>query len=219
MAVDCPSGWSETTVRELVLAHFSGPSPTCDERQVRSAEEWGLLKTTAITWSGWDETAHKVPPETYWGNKRIEVHADDVLITKAGPRHRVAVVAHVSSTRPQLMVSGKMIGLRPDPALVLPQVLAGLLSMPLAQEFLDRRTTGMAESQVNFSNEVLLETPLCLPPMPEQLAIADVLAASARAVAAEQTKVDKLRLVTRGVMVDLLTGRVRATQITDGALA
>src|SRR5450631_3102431 len=138
------SGWTRYTVRDLIERKFTGPSPTCDERNISSADEWGILKTTAVTWSGWNESAHKVPPKSYWGNASIEVRAGDVLITKAGPRHRVGVVVHVASTRPHLMVSGKMVGLRPKSSKVMPTILAGLLSTQSAQDYLNRRTTGMA---------------------------------------------------------------------------
>ena len=69
-----PNGWTREAVRDLIVHHASGPSPTCDERNIASSEEWGLLKTTAVTWSGWDATAHKVPPRQFWGNSRLEVH-------------------------------------------------------------------------------------------------------------------------------------------------
>lgn len=89
-----PADWKCYQVRDLISHYFSGPSPTCQERPISSKEEWGVLKTTAITWErGWDWTRHKVPPKQYWNQPGIEVHEGDVLVTKAGPRHRVGVVA------------------------------------------------------------------------------------------------------------------------------
>ncbi len=199
-------GWCHTTVRDVTLRHFSGPSPTCEERNVQSDDEWGLLKTTAITWDvGWDEFAHKVPPEAYWGARELEVGAGDVLITKAGPRHRVAVVTDVPATRPHLMVSGKMIGLRPDPEVVLPSILAGALATPGPQKYLDQRTTGMAESQVNFANEALLNTPLQLPPMDEQRSIAAILADLDSAIRTTVGAIQKLRQMEQGLLETLTT--------------
>ncbi len=120
-----PSGWVRVTVSRLVEKHFCGPSPDCEERQIASDEEWGVLKTTAITWDGWNETAHKVLPRAYWGRHEIEVKTGDVLVTKAGPRDRVGVVVYVTSKPKHLIVSGKMIGLRLRHEEVLPQVLVG----------------------------------------------------------------------------------------------
>ena len=195
-----PEEWTQVHVRDLITKKFTGPSPTCEERPIASDDEWGLLKTTAVTWDGWREEAHKVPPASYWGNESIEVHAGDVLITKAGPRHRVGVVVHVRSMRPHIMVSGKMVGLRPRTSVVLPQILAGLLSTKAVQEYLNSRTTGMAESQTNFSDEALLCAKLILPTMPEQLRIVRILDAVDEQIAASRRILSKLRLESEGVL-------------------
>jgi type I restriction enzyme S subunit len=201
--------WTATPLRDLVTHVASGPSPTSEERPVRG-EEWGLLKTTAVTWEhGWRAAAHKVPPREFWGNKSLEVHPGDVVITKAGPRHRVGVTAFVDDTPPRLMVSGKMVLLRPDPEKVVPSVMALALAMPNSQKYLDHRTTGMAESQVNFSNSALLSCPVWLPPYKEQLRIAEILDTIDQAVKVAERFVVKLNAVRAGLTADLLSGRVR----------
>lgn len=212
------STWRTATVGDVVLRHFSGPSPTCEERTVRSAEEWGLLKTTAVRWEGWQPDAHKVPPRKYWGNRSIEVHAGDVLVTKAGPRHRVGVVVFVRVTQPQLMVSGKMVGLRPDPSVILPQLLSGILSTRGPQQHLERVKTGMAESQLNFSNSMLLATPLVFPQdLSEQRHIAVILDTVDEAIRQTEAMVEKLKKIKQGLLQDLLTrgigkdGKLRPT--------
>jgi type I restriction enzyme S subunit len=210
-----PDGWTQATVRNLIYQKFTGPSPTSEERPIASDEEWGLLKTTAITWKGWNEDAHKVPPRSYWGNASIEVHPGDVLVTKAGPRHRVGVVVHVGSTRPHLMVSGKMIGLRPRTAVVLPQVLAGLLATSAVQEFLNTRTTGMAESQVNFADEALLATRLNVPSIGEQRRIAEILDAVDAQIRSTQRIIEKLHSAESGMTAALLAPALSAARV-DG---
>ena len=199
------SEWLKTTVGDVVSRCYSGPSPTCEERNTRSQDEWGLLKTTAITWEGWNELAHKVPPRAYWLDRAIEVSPGDVLITKAGPRHRVGVVVDVPSTRPRLMVSGKMIGLTPNTTTVLPRILAGVLATRGPQKYLDQRTTGMAESQVNFTNEALLGTPIRIPVMHEQLRISQILDTVDDAIHSAQRLIAKLEQVKHGLLHDLLT--------------
>lgn len=196
--------WQPVTVRQIIEKHFCGPSPDCEERQIFKSDEWGVLKTTAITWSGWDERAHKVLPKAYWNQPDIEVHAGDVLVTKAGPRHRVGVVCYVPSTRSQLVVSGKMIGLRPKTSDVEPVVLAGLIAQQGPQKYIQDRTTGMAESQVNFANEVLLNTPLNLPPRKEQLVIAKISECIDTAIYETEAIIAKLKAVKQGLLHDLL---------------
>ncbi|WP_369188976.1 restriction endonuclease subunit S [Streptomyces sp. R08] len=202
MSNPVPLGWKQYYVSDLTSYHASGPSPTCEERQIHD-QEWGLLKTTAITWAGWDASAHKTLPRNYWNQPALEVRNDDVLVTKAGPRHRVGVVVHVNDhPQPHLIVSGKMVLLRPRTQLVLPNILASVLALPAPQKFLDERTSGMAESQVNFTNATLLQTPLTLPPMAEQQRIVEVLnAVDARLIRTRDVLL-RLEKVLEGLMTD-----------------
>ncbi|MEU8455415.1 restriction endonuclease subunit S domain-containing protein [Streptomyces griseoaurantiacus] len=154
----------------------SGPSPTCENRNI-VGNEWGVLKTTAITWGSWDPTQHKVLPEQYWGNEAARVRVGDVVVTKAGPRHRVGVATYVDKPSERIIVSGKMILIRPDPKAVDGRYLACYLSTPGPQSFLDSRKTGMAESQMNFANSDLLGMPLDLPSLENQHRISEFLEA------------------------------------------
>jgi type I restriction enzyme, S subunit len=200
-----------TRLRWVVKYTACGPSPTCDERNVESSEEWGVLKTTAIQWTGWREGEHKTLPEHFWGAKSLEVRKGDVIVTKAGPRHRVGVSSYVNETRPQLIVSGKMILLRVDDSAIDPRYLNWYLSTPRPQGYLNACKTGMAEAQMNFANEDLLGMEIQLPPIDEQRRIADFLDAEtaridhlaalqttartvvlARIVAYRDLKIDKL---------------------------
>jgi type I restriction enzyme S subunit len=202
--------WETKQVREVIFKHFCGPSPTCEERNIENAEEWGVLKTTAITWeNGWDWTKHKVLPRVFWNNPDIELRVGDVVVTKAGPRHRVGVSAWVDEVPKQIVVSGKMIGLRPDPSKANAMMLAAAIGSKAAQRYLDQRTTGMAESQVNFENTVLLETPIQIPKIEEQSAIATILPDMDAEIAALAAKLTKARQVKQGMMQELLTGRTR----------
>ncbi len=201
--------WKEVKVAEAIVDSFSGPSPTCLERNIQG-DEWGVFKTTCSTnEKGWDYTKHKVLPRAFWGMTRSLIEVGDTVITKAGPRHRVGVASYVNRTLDRLIVSGKMIGLRPKTTVVCPPFLALALSSKPTQEFLNQRTTGMAESQVNFENVALLETTLYLPPLKEQEAIAEALTVIDDELEALTAQVSKLRMVKEGMMQDLLTGKVR----------
>lgn len=202
---DAKQFWKSRPISALIERHFSGPSPTCEERSIGSDQEWGLLKTTAITWAGWNDRAHKVLPKAYWNHPELEVQVGDVVVTKAGPRHRVGVSAHVTSTPGKLIVSGKMIGLRPRQKHIVPRLLADFIGMPLVQRELDRATTGMAESQVNFSNRTLLSIEIPVPPASEQKLIANILDAIDDAILETDAVIEKLRTVQVGIIDDLLT--------------
>ena len=198
-------GWATNRVRNLIVDHASGPSPTCEERNIADDEEWGLLKTTAVTWNGWDATAHKVPPKHFWGNRKIEVQVGDVLVTKAGPRNRCGVVVYIPDTPPRLMVSGKMILLRPDRSRVDPVFLASTLATEEIQRFLDSRTTGLADAQLNFTNQLLLDTEIEFPALLEQCRIAALRLALDEAIEQTEALIAKTQQIKAGLMHDLFT--------------
>ncbi|MBR9785345.1 MAG: hypothetical protein GYB34_13430 [Gammaproteobacteria bacterium] len=201
-------------VKDVILKHMSGPSPTCEERTISAPSEWGLLKTTAIVWDGWNAKAHKVPPKQFWGNKNIEVKAGDVLVTKAGPRERVGVVVYVDETPSNLMVSGKMIGLRPNHREIDYRVLAALLSSEKVQRFLDARTTGMADSQLNFTNDLLLSTLIEMPPKHTHAKLGDLISTIDNNIRLTEALIDKYKQIKAGLMHDLFARGVTA----DGKL-
>lgn len=90
-----------------------------------------------------------------------------------------------------------MIGLRPKPEVVDARFLAGFLGTKEPQNYIHDRTTGMAESQVNFANEVLLDAPLRLPPVYEQHLIARVLDTLDTTIRETEALIVKLKAVKR----------------------
>ena len=205
-------GWEVTKVKDVVSRHFCGPSPTCEERNIEGDHEWGVLKTTAITWeNGWSWKAHKLLPPSYWDKTDIELRKGDVLVTKAGPRHRVGVSAWVDHLPSRIIPSGKMIALRPILKKVEPLMLAAAIASRETQIFLDQRTTGMAESQVNFENSVLLSAPISLPSIEEQSAISGICSDFDKEIRDLENKIDSLRGIKEGMMQQLLTGKIRLT--------
>ena len=207
-------GWNRKKVRTLITHHMSGPSPTCEERNMSDSSEWGLLKTTAVVWEGWNPNAHKVPPKIYWNNPKIQVKSGDVIVTKAGPRDRVGVVVYVDSTPPNLMVSGKMVGLRPDNRLIDGRVLASILSSDESQRYLDARTTGMADSQLNFANELLLEMEVDVPPIEQHIYIGAIASLLRTQITKTKALIEKYQQIKAGLMHDLFTRGIGA----DGKL-
>jgi type I restriction enzyme S subunit len=201
--------WEDAQVQDVIAGFFCGPSPTCEERNIRD-DEWGVLKTTAVTKeNGWNWTKHKTLPRVFWNKPHLELKKGDIIVTKAGPRHRVGVAAWVDFVPPRIIVSGKMIGLRPRREKVVPLMLVAAISAREAQIYLDQRTTGMAESQVNFENTALLEAPIRIPRIQEQTAIAEVLSDMDAEIAALERRRDKTRALKQGMMQELLTGKTR----------
>ena len=161
------SGWTRETVADVVESMDAGWSPQCDEIPA-SENEWGVLKTTSVQWCDFQPQYNKRLPATFAPRPELAVKKGDVLVTRAGPRKRVAVVAAVRDDFPKLTISDKLIRLHVVESKVEPRFLELSLCSPFSQEHLVQRKTGLADAQVNISQSILKATPFAYPPLPEQ---------------------------------------------------
>lgn len=69
--------------------------------------------------------------------------------------------------------------------------------------------TVQGSGQPNLNKDIVTGTLLALPPLPEQRRIAAILDAHDARIRAERAQLDKLRQIKKGLMHDLLTGKVR----------
>lgn len=159
--------WRRETVEDVILSMDAGWSPQCLETPA-SEGIWGVLKTTAVQWCNFRSHENKELPETLSPRPELAVRQGDVLVTRAGPRKRVGVVAAVRQDEPYLTISDKIIRLRTDTSKVDPRFLELSLASPFSQEHLVQRKTGLADAQVNISQAILRATPVAYPPISEQ---------------------------------------------------
>jgi type I restriction enzyme S subunit len=160
-------GWKRETVADVIKSIDAGWSPQCDDIPAQEGE-WGVLKTTAVQWCEFQPQHNKALPSALEPIPGLAVKEGDVLVTRAGPRKRVAVVAAVRHDAPLLTISDKLIRLRTDRAKIEPRFLELSLASPFSQEHLVQRKTGLADAQVNISQAILKATPVAYPPIPEQ---------------------------------------------------
>jgi type I restriction enzyme S subunit len=166
--------WKHETVADIIESIDAGRSPQCGDRPARKGE-WGVLKTTSVQWNDFRPNENKVLPPTLIPEPKFSVISGDVLVTRAGPRERVGVVATVRDEIKNLMISDKLIRLRPDSSKVDPRFLELTLSSSFSQEYLVRRKTGLADAQVNISQAILKSTPIAYPSVPEQIQVIEYL--------------------------------------------
>lgn len=160
-------GWKRETVEDVIKSMDAGWSPQCDDIPAQG-DGWGVLKTTAVQWCDFQPQHNKALPPTLAPIPTLSVKEGDVLVTRAGPRKRVAVVAAVRRDEPRLTISDKLIRLRTDRVKIEPRFLELSLASPFSQEHLVQRKTGLADAQVNISQSILKATPVAYPPLAEQ---------------------------------------------------
>ena len=160
-------GWSRKTVNDIIISMDAGWSPQCDDNPAKEGM-WGVLKTTSVQWCDFQPQYNKALPLTLTPIPALTIKEGDVLVTRAGPRKRVGVVAAVRQDNPKLTISDKLIRLRTNHSIITSRFLELSLSSSFSQEHIVQRKTGLADAQVNISQAILKSTPIAFPSLAEQ---------------------------------------------------
>ena len=216
MSERVPEGWKRLDLEDGVSALISGQSPNRKENRA-SGDAFGILKTTAIDWGRFDEQQNQEVLDDFEPNKKHLVLENDILITKAGPAHRVGVVAQARNLTSNVLVSGKMTAVRVNDQF-LPDFLTYALCQEDAQNHLKANTTGMAVSQTNFTHDALLRVPILSPSLLEQKKIASILTSVDEVIETTQKQIDKLQDLKKATMNELLTKGIGHTEFKDSGL-
>ena len=172
-----PTGWERGTISDVLVLQDNGKllkqgwSPRCKKHPARTDADWGVLKTTAIQSGTFEAEHHKALPDSLLPRPHLEVAAGDLLLTCAGPRSRCGVPCLVRSTRPRLMISGKMYKMQVSPWVDPSLAEAWLLSTDV-QKAIDRMKTGGSDSGLNLTQGRFLQLPFLVAPLAEQRRIA-----------------------------------------------
>ncbi|MFG1284521.1 restriction endonuclease subunit S [Xanthobacter autotrophicus] len=160
-------GWTASNVNEVAQSLDAGWSPQCEDAPANEGQ-WGILKTTSVQWCEFWPHENKRLPLSAAARVELSVKAGDVLVTRAGPMKRVGVPATARKDHPNLMISDKLIRIRPKLDMINPRFLEYALSSPQAQGHLIARKTGLADAQVNISQSILRATPFSYPSLEAQ---------------------------------------------------
>jgi type I restriction enzyme S subunit len=165
---ELPNGWEWENLNSLITIMDAGWSPACPPEASPNNDVWGVLKTTAVQNMEYREYENKVLSESKEPRPQYEVKVGDILITRAGPKNRVGVSCLVQKTRPKLMISDKIIRFHLIEVGISDRYISLCLNAGPTAEFLESAKSGMAESQMNISQDKLKAAPIPLAPIEEQ---------------------------------------------------
>jgi type I restriction enzyme S subunit len=161
-----PLGWEWTQTGHLVNDSEAGWSPTCIGSPRRSGH-WGVLKVSAVSWGAFDANANKELPADLAPRPEYEVQDGDFLLSRANTEELVARSVVVGVAEPKLMLSDKIIRLEVS-SLMSRDFLNLCNNANHARAHYIANASGTSSSMKNVSREVVLRTPVPLPPIAEQ---------------------------------------------------
>lgn len=164
---EVPKGWVWCRLGDIIFDTDAGKSPHCEKRNVTD-NEWGVLTTTSIQINKFEEDENKILPPNYKINHEQVVELNDILITRAGPLNRTGISCVVKNITKNLILSDKTIRLKYPNKLISPDFITLAINSPMVRNLLILKMSGMAESQVNISQERLKSIVFPVLPTTEQ---------------------------------------------------
>jgi type I restriction enzyme S subunit len=200
---EIPDNWVWCRLGEMIYDTEGGKSPNCQNLPAES-DQWGVIKTTAVQEMIFLENENKILPEKFVVNPKHVVENGDVLITRAGPKNRVGIVCCVENLSLNLILSDKTIRILHNKTFVNSKFMALALNSPLIKPIIESKMTGMADSQVNISQDNMKKFSIPLPPLPEQQRIV--------------AKLDELMQLCDGLEASIRQSQAQNTQLLQQVL-
>lgn len=204
-----PAHWESITLDEAISTIDAGWSPACFPSARDDESKWGVLKTTAVQVLRFLPHEHKELPASLDPRPQYQIKVGDILITRAGPKNRVGICCVVDAAPARLMISDKLIRFHIIDDLINPRFVALCLSAGEPGRIVERLKSGMADSQMNISQDKLRSITIPLPPIEEQQRILTKIEAFMTVVDAYSERLrksERLAEQVANVAVSALTG-------------
>ncbi|MBW4608002.1 MAG: restriction endonuclease subunit S [Hassallia sp. WJT32-NPBG1] len=205
-----PKDWEVKAVEQILTGIDAGKSPDCPDIPAQS-DEWGVLKVSAVRPDGFRAEENKVITNSVYINAAYEVKDGDLLITRANTYELVGLTCLVKNPPLRLLLSDKTLRLNVNHDFASVEFVSYILQIYFVRRQIERNATGSSAGMKNISQKIIRSILIPLPKtINEQLEIVSILNGHDERIRAEEAYRDKLKLQKKGLMDDLLTGRVRA---------
>jgi type I restriction enzyme S subunit len=187
-----------------------GPAPPA------KAGEWGVIKVSAMTWGEFRPGENKLVAADSV-DPRHEIHAGDLLVSRANTTEYVGAAVLVRETPPRLVLSDKSLRLIVRDGVDREWLLYALLA-PSTRRQISAVATGTSDSMRNISQEKLRAVRVRVPDARRQRTIADELSQQLEVVmdlaAAADGALRKSAALRRSILVRAFAGEL-VLQDTD----
>ncbi len=203
-----PACWEVRRLGELLLDIEAGGAPPRSNRPA-AGTEWGVLRVGALTWGEYRPSENKALAPGAAPDATLEVHAGDLLLSRANTPELVGRTVLVRDTPPRLLLSDKTLRLVPDLGRTDQQYLHLALASPASRRQLSGAASGSSKSMFNIAQTSIREIVLPLPPASEQRRIVEAMAVIQERHAVVTDLLRHLQVLKCAASDALLTGQLR----------
>lgn len=159
----------------------------------------------------WNEVYH-ISEERYEIAKDIQLEPDDVLMTKDGTIGKMLYIDSIPYPG-KASLNSHLLLFRPIRDSYVPKYLYYQLTSKRFKDYVELSKSGT--TFFGLSQSAVGKYPVLLPPIERQLQIARILSDMDTEIADLEAQLAKNRAIKRGMMKELLTGRIRLVNVSD----
>jgi type I restriction enzyme S subunit len=203
---EIPKGWEVQKLRTLLAEPTrNGYSPVCLDEETG---KW-VLGLGALTPDGLDIREIKAAPLDDAKVDSAMLKVGDVLVSRSNTVERVAYAAIYKGEVENCAYPDLMIRARPDRSRLHPEFLTAHLWTTYARRYFQGAAAGTSGSMVKITGSVLNNLRVPVPSLEEQREIIGRLESIDSAVGVNREFLYELQELKKGLLQDLLTGKVR----------
>lgn len=202
--------WDKLQWGSFITSIEAGKNWNAEGRPPR-ADEFGVVKVSAVTWGEFNEVESKTcTVEEQW-NENVQIHKGDFLFSRANTLQLVGNCVIVKSISRRLMLSDKILRLKFDKR-VMPEYVLYFTRSNAYRNQIERLASGNQDGMRNVSqrNMKLVEFPI--PKLEEQEKIicilSDLLAKGQQAKEATEKVLEQIDLIKKAILVRAFRGEL-----------
>ncbi len=206
---EVPEGWQASIFEQLVVSMNGGVSVNSQNPPAGSNEK-GVLKTSAVS-NGWFNINENkvVLQDEEIARLKEPVQAGTIIFSRMNTPQLVGANAFVSESNEDVFLPDRLWAIKPNTEEVVDEWLGFWMQHQFVSGAFQSLGTGTSGSMKNISKQKLNALKVAIPTQGEQSSTVNALRAINAQIEVNKQTVDQLQTIKRGLMDDLLTGRVR----------
>ena len=215
---DVPEHWEVQRVKHAITSIEQGWSPQCENDQVESDDQWGVLKVGCVNYGTFTAEENKALPPSLEPQPDLGILKDDLLISRANTIELVGSAAVAEYDHKNLMLCDKLYRLRMDHSQLLPEFLCYFLTSEVAREPIELGASGASPSMKNIAQSVILELWFAAPGVTEQKEIVKTIRerwnAITRLITEAERAIELLQERRTALISAAVTGKIDVREFT-----